>query len=134
MDEHLWQFVLSIDPFAKIDDVEEIQEINGWDLLITFRDGRKIFYDRYTGYYKKVHYDNINELTEEQEKREYAYRLRSLMGRAGVSQEELANRVNTYQSAISNYVSGKVAPNVIMARKIAKVLGYSIDDFFDYDH
>lgn len=134
MNEHLWQFVMQVDPFVKYDEVEEIKELNEWDLLITFANGRKVLFDRYTGYYKNVYYDNVNELTEEQEKREYAYRLRSLMGREGVSQEELANRVKTYQSAVSNYVSGKVTPNVIMARKIAKALGYSIDDFFDADY
>ena len=133
-EEYLWQYVMYINPFAKKEDVEEIKMVNEWDVLITFVDGRKYIFDTYTGYYKNVYYNNINELTEEQEKKEFAYRLRSLMGRRFINQEELAKRVGTSQVMISRYVRGETLPSIIMVRKIAKVLDYSIDDFFDRDY
>ena len=107
-----------------------MKELNEWDLLIIFKNGRKVIYDRFTGYYKDVFYDSIYELTEEQEKKEFAFRLRSLMGRRGISQDVLAESIDSTQSMISRYVRGETIPSVIVARKIAKVLDCSIDDLF----
>ena len=134
MNEYLWQYVIMIDPFATEDDISEIKELNEWDLLIKFRNGRKVLFDRFTGYYKNIFYENIKEITEEQEMREFSFRLRSLIGRKQVSQKELAERVGTSQVMISRYVKGDVIPSVLMVRKIAKALGYSMDDFFDKEY
>ena len=130
----LWQYVMQINPFTKREEVEEIKELNNWDLLITFVDGRRILYDRCTGYFKNISYNNITELTDEQEKAEFAYMLRSLMMRKHITQEEMANRINTSQTMISHYMNGRTIPNVIALRKIAKVLGCSKDDFFNKNY
>ena len=111
-------------------DIAELKELNEWDLLISFKDGRRVLYDRFTGYHKNIFYNNINELTEEQEKKEFAYRLRSLMKRKWITQEQLAEQLNTTQAMISRYVRGETMPSVLMVRKIAKALECSIDDFF----
>lgn len=132
--DRLWQYVMQINPFATKDDIEKIEELNDWDILIIFNDGRKVLYDKCTGYYKNISYDNINELTEEQEKKEFAYKLRSLMRRNYITQDELAARVNSSQIMISRYVSGKTMPSLIMGRKIAKVLNCSMDDFFNINY
>lgn len=130
----LWQYVLKYDPFATEDDVVGIKELNEWDLLIEFIDGKKILFDRFTGYYKNITFENIKELTDEQEKKEFAYRLRSLMGRNWVTQEQLSKKINVTQAMISRYVRGEAIPSAIVLRKIAKVLGCSMDDFFDRDY
>lgn len=135
MDEkYLWQYVMQINPFTKYDEVEEIKELNNWDLLITYKDGKKILFDRYTGYYKNISYGNINELSESQEKKEFAYMLRSLMGRNLITQEELAKRVDTSQVMISRYVRGETIPSATMLNKIAKAIGCSMDDFFNKNY
>ena len=87
-------------------------------------------FDRFTGYYQNIFYDSIDDVTPEQEKIEFSYRLRSLMGREGIGQEELANMIGTSQVMISRYVRGEVVPSIVVARKIAKALGYSLDEFF----
>lgn len=130
----LWQYIMQINPFTKREDIKEIKELNNWDLLITYKDGRRILYDRCTGYFKNISYDNINELTDEQEKAEFAYMLRSLMTRKHVTQEELAIRTNITQAMVSRYVRGETIPTAITLRKIAKVLGCSMDDFFNKNY
>ena len=133
-DNYLWQYVMQINPFATKDDVSEIKELNEWDLLITFSNGTKVLYDRCTGYYKNISYGDINELTEEQEKVELAYMLRSLMKRNFVTQEELAAKANITQAMVSRYVRGEAMPNAITLNKIAKVIGCSMDDFFNKNY
>lgn len=126
--------VLSVDPFAKQEDILEVRQLNEWDVLIEFKDGRKFVYDGFTKYHQAVYYDNINNITEEQEKRAFAHRLRVLMGRNRVSQEELAKEIGTSQTMISHYMNGKNLPTVITVRKIAKILNCSMDDFFPKDY
>lgn len=130
MNEYLMQYVNLIDPLATEDDVVELKELNEWDLIVEFADGRKVIYDRFTGYFKNIFYDNIGEITEEQEKKEFAYRLRSLMNRNRITQEQLSEKLNTTQAMISRYVRGETIPNVITLRKIANILDCSMDDFF----
>lgn len=125
-----WEYVLRIDPFATYEDIENIVEIDDWDLLVVFKDGRKIIYDRFNGYHKNIIHDNINELTEDQERKEFAYRLRSLMGRNKITQEMLADEINISRTMISRYVRGESVPSAIVLRKIAKILNCSMDDFF----
>lgn len=134
MDSFLWQYVMMISPFIKEEDVEEIKELNEWDLLISLKDGRKFLFDRFTGYHKNVYYNNINELTDEQEKREFGYRLRSLMGRKWVTQEQLAEKIHTTQAMISRYMRGETIPSALVLRKLAKALDCSMDDFFDRNY
>lgn len=130
MNKLLWQYVSKIDPFAEKRDVESIKELNEWDLLITFTTGRKVIFDKYTGYYKDIFYKDVNEITEEQEKKEFAYRLRSFMGRKMITQDQLAETINVSRVMISKYVRGEAMPSVIVAKKIANVLGCSLDDLF----
>lgn len=130
IDNNLWHYVLRYDPFAKKIDVISIEELNEWDLLIKFRDGKKVIYDRFTNYYNEIFYNSINELTEDQERKEFAYNLRNIMSRKYITQEQLANELNTSQVMISRYVRGESVPSAIVLRKIAKILNCSMDDFF----
>ena len=134
MDKYLWQYVMSVNPYTKPEDVLELKELNEWDLLITYANGKRILYDRCTGYFNTVFYDNVNEITEEQEKREFAYRLRSIMRHRGIIQEDLADMTGTSQVMISRYVSGESIPSAIKLNKIAKALRCSMDDFFYKDY
>ena len=130
MDEYLLYYVNCVDPFATMADVKEFRELSEWDLLIVFKNGRKVLFDKFTGYYKDVFYNSIQDITEEQEKREFSFRLRSLMGRKGITQDILADAIDSTQAMISRYVRGDSIPSVIVARKIAKVLDCTIDDLF----
>lgn len=134
MDNYLLYYINCVDPFATMEDVKELKELNEWDLLIVFKNDRRVIFDRYTGYYRDVFYNSINEITEEQEKKEFAYRLRSLMARNQITQESLAEAINTSQVMISRYVRGDTIPSVMVLRKISKLLNCSMDDFFYREH
>lgn len=132
LEEYL-EYVLRVDPLVKEEDIEEIKEINDWDLLISFKNGRKVIYDRFTNYHRNVFYDNVHELTDEQEKQEFAHRLRTMMKRKYISQEQLAELVGISRAMINRYMNGKALPSVLIVRKIVKVLDCSIDDLFYRD-
>lgn len=128
-----WGCVLRINPFATEDDIEDIIEIDEWDLLIIFKDGRRIVYDKFTNYHRTDR-PYTGELTDEQEKNEFKHNLLSIMSRKHVTQEELSELVGTSQTMISHYVSGRYMPSALMLRKMAKALKCSMDDFFYQSH
>lgn len=55
--------------------------------------------------------------------------LKELREEKGLSQTELAKRVNLKQTTISQYESGSRRPNLQMAKKLSDALGISLDDF-----
>jgi len=57
-------------------------------------------------------------------------KIRELRKAKKMKQAVLADRVGIFQSEISEIETGERKPNVYLARKIAKVLGKTIDDIF----
>ena len=47
-----------------------------------------------------------------------------------MKQSVLAKKVGVFQSEISEIETGERKPNIYLARKIAKALGYGIDEIF----
>lgn len=127
--EKYWYNVLKINPFVTRDDVEEIIEYNKWDIVIIFKNGQRYSYDTLTDYHRLIFYNDVAELTEEQEAREFARKLLKMMQRKWITQEELAERIGTSQTMISRYITGQCIPNYRVVVKIAKVLNCSTDAF-----
>ena len=129
MNEYPWHYALMIRPFVTKDDIEEIRELNRWDLMIIFKNGEKFIYDTLTNTHRLIFYENVNELTEEHEAKEFARKLLKMMQRRFITQEELAERMGTSQTMISHYITGRCIPNYRVVVKLAKVLNCMTDDF-----
>lgn len=118
-----------INPFATEDDLEEIIEINNYEILFVFKNGDKIIFDTLRHDWKGL-YSDEHDLTEEDCKRHFSNQLRRWLNRKHITQEELAERIGTTQPMISRYVNGSVLPSYFTLYKIAEVLECSIDDFY----
>lgn len=57
----------------------------------------------------------------------FAERLTELRKKKGISQEVLANELGTKGPAIGRYERGAAKPTIEVAKKIAKILGVSLD-------
>lgn len=104
------------------------EEVGSFELLAELDDGDILSYDDLYNSYRLLPKDSSN-LTEEECLREFGIRLRKLMIRKGVSQEELSDRTGITQAMLSRYITGKAAPSFYRIDKIAKALGCSIDEF-----
>lgn len=103
--------------------------VNEWDLLIELQNGDKFIFDSFRNIIFFDLYKN-DELTEDEEKREFTKNLKKLLDRKHMTQEELAHNLGVSQVTISNYINGKRIPDSITLKKIARALGCSTDDFF----
>ena len=57
-------------------------------------------------------------------------RMKEYRARTGMKQEELAALVGVRRETIGNLENGKYNPSLVLAWKIAKVLGAAIEDVF----
>lgn len=99
-----------------------------YELIVKLSDGTTVSYNDLNCTLRTLPNDCMC-MTEEECKREFGIRLHAIMAYEGVTQQELSERTNIDQSAISKYITGKVMPSLFTADKIAKALGWTIDAF-----
>ena len=64
-------------------------------------------------------------------KRRVGLRIKLARRRRGLSQEELAERIDRSTEAISSIERGRTLPNFVTLERLAKALGTPVRDFFD---
>ena len=107
------------------------KEVNSFDMVITLNDGSKVLYDDFNKTYRMLPND-ISNMSEDECKQEFAYRLKSRMQRRCITQQKLSEMTGIPQGTISRYMDGTNVPSFYKADKIAKALGCSVDDFRYY--
>ena len=116
-----------VDPFATEEDLEKVIWVSDDEVYFKFKDGRRRLYDVVLhgsmGFYPEGY-----KLTDAELKRSFKDRLYRLMAHKGITQEELAARADTSQVMISRYMTGRCIPSLVMASKIARALGCSVED------
>ena len=129
MNDYIMDHITHIDPFVTEDDILEATMINEYDLLVKFKDGRKYIYDTYHHTFSGFYPDNHN-LTDDEWNRSFKIRLRKIMSRAHIDQEELANRLGVTRITVNRWLNGHTIPNALMLKKISIALNCSLDEFF----
>ena len=62
-----------------------------------------------------------------------AQRLREILAEKGMTQKELARRLDTNTSSVSNWFSGKAVPSIVYLLTLSAVLEMPIEDIVVYD-
>lgn len=104
------------------------EEINGYDIIVTLKNGASIVYDDVDKSFRNLPKDS-NSMTESECRREFGIRLEKIMNRKRITQEELSYKTGISQGMISNYITGRNSPSFYNVDKIAKALGCSVDEF-----
>lgn len=103
------------------------------EILIHLDDGSQILYDYTDGAVRHLPASYLNrELTEEEWRREFVFRLRDKMKRTGTKQKDFDREHGISQASISQYVSGRSIPSFYTATKIAKELGCSVEELIRF--
>lgn len=122
-------------PTIKEDEIESFMYVSPYDIFIKFKNGQKYIYEQLENYLRPIHFKN-NNLSEEEFKKEFSYRLTTYMNRHYISQEEMGKRIGTSQTMLYRYCNGLVLPSMYKIQLIAEVLKYPLESFFyiDIDH
>ncbi|MBE0466468.1 MAG: helix-turn-helix transcriptional regulator [Candidatus Desulforudis sp.] len=59
-------------------------------------------------------------------------RLREFRSEAGLTQEQLADRLGVSRQTVISIENGRYNPSLILAYKIARAFSYRIEDVFDF--
>lgn len=129
------EYFMNQHPMIKEDDIESYMYVSPYDIFLKFKDGRKYIYDQPNNYLRYINYKNYI-LSEEEFKKEFSYRLRTYMSRHYITQEFMANKLNTTQVMINRYCNGLVIPSIYKIQLMANILRYPLESFFyiDIDH
>lgn len=104
------------------------EELNDFELVAKMSNGVTVLYDDIDHCFRRLP-TNSDDMTEEECRTEFGWRLRKIMFRNGITQEQLSERTGIAQSRISNYLRGKNSPTFYVVDRIAKALGCSVDEF-----
>lgn len=129
------KYFLNQHPAIDENEIESYMYISPYDIFIKFKNGHKCIYEELENYLRPVNFKN-NFLTEEEFKKEFAYRLRTYMDRHYITQEEMAQKIGTSQTMLYRYCNGLVLPSIYKIQLIANILKYPLESFFyiDIDH
>lgn len=109
-------------------DVVECKSFGPFDLLVKLKDGTAYSYSDLEHSIRKIPTD-ANEMTEQECRREFGYRLAQRLRLKGMTYEDLSKRTGISVNTIYNYISGKVSPTFYKVDRIARALDCSIDYF-----
>jgi ribosome-binding protein aMBF1 (putative translation factor) len=74
---------------------------------------------------------NWTDVDEEITRKEFGNNLLKMIPFSGMNSKDLAAEVGISTVMMSKYIHGKSTPNVLVARKLARALGCTVDELFD---
>lgn len=130
--DFLYKYVINNNPFINEEDILSYEALNEHDLLITYRNEKKEIYDTYNNTSRRINQPDSNNMDDSQMRLNFRRRLQTIMNRKWVTQDELAQRINSSQQMISRYLTGQSIPSALTIKKIADALDCNVNDFYDY--
>ncbi len=121
--------LMHIDPFKKEEDYFKIGWVSEYDLILYTLDHRVMHYDELIRGSRYLRYDpNDIRVTKEIFIGEFRRRLYDEMQRKNITQDIMAEMIDTTQPMISRYIKGESLPSSYMMDLISNVLGCSAED------
>lgn len=102
--------------------------LNDNEILVRLDDGTQILYDYILNGKRYIKYKG--KLTDEENKKEFRFRLRAMILHSGISQKDFAERIGITEVSLSRYLNGQRIPTFVILKKMANVLHCKVDDFY----
>lgn len=109
------------------EDVVRCYELTPYETVIELRNGNVIIFDD-TRKGVRLMVKDISKITEIEWRRMFGYRLRILIRAKNMTLAEFAEKIGTYQTAVSCYINGLTMPGLYTVHKMAQVLECTIDE------
>ena len=117
-----------------IDHVRSVRPRGERGIRVTLDDGTQYDYGSMdSGVRRVVSYSpsNITDITDENCRKSFIYRLSELMSTRGFNQKTLAEYTGLAVGSINKYLNGVSTPSLTAVRKIAYALGCTVDELID---
>ena len=124
--QHMMNHARHINPFITEDDIDKLEWINKFDILVKTKDGEVHIYDAMDRKKRFVKYSEP--LTEEEFIKEFGYGLRKALDRYYKTETDLADYLNIHRTTVNRYVNGLYLPNTYIFDKILKFFKIDINE------
>lgn len=124
--QHMMNYARHVNPFITEDDIDKLEWINKFDIVLKTTDGEVHIYDAMDRKTRFVKYSEP--LTEEEFTKEFGYGLRKALDRYYKTETELADYLKVHRMTISRYVNGLYLPDVYTLDKILKFFKIDINE------
>ena len=99
-------------------------------ITVKLDDNNMFEYDPMDNSIRQIYVDDVD-TDETIIRKAFGSNIQKMLPFSGMNQQELADKVGISRVMMSNYVRGKSVPSVIIARKIARALGCTVNELFD---
>ena len=105
------------------------------EIVVYYDDGIRCRYDSVNKTVYSIHpRTNDDEfINDDIYAKRFAWKLRSVVDSSGLSREEICERAEVSNAALSGYMNGKTMPTVLKVRKLARVLRCPVEDLLNVD-
>lgn len=103
------------------------------EITVKFDDGTKVIYNHIFKTMRNVVYGEDEQLSEEQWRKEFGFKLRDILADKGWSQGDLADRSGISRITIGKYLSGRASPSSYTVVTLARVLGCSVNELTEFN-
>lgn len=131
LDDRTYLAIMHINPFSSSENLKRFRWINDWDLAVEYTDGKRYLWDGFSGGSRLIKYDGP--LTRDEWEMEFRIRLNQQINRHYISQEVLAEKIQTTQPMVSRYTTGDVMPTAYVINQIANAIGCKYEDLIYKD-
>lgn len=112
---------------SKVDRVVAFKVLDPYNTLVKLDDGSQHIFNEETTVLRRL--PDPNYITDEEYRCELGRAIERAMHNRMISQVELSDITGIPQPTISSYIKGRINPSFHNLDKIAKALGYSMDEF-----
>ena len=103
----------------------------GMSVAVKLKDGAVYDYDPMDNSIRQVAVGTEYEDNDELVRKEFGANLQKMIPYTGLSKMEFAEKIGISNVMLCKYIRGNSSPSVVIARKIAKTLGCTIDELFN---
>ena len=99
-----------------------------------FNNGDKYLFDSVGDIVKRIGYPELDHITDELWKKEFARRLKKMTIRKGYYMRDVAEKLGVSENTMSRYMTGKTIPGAYTVKRLSEILDCSVQYLVDFDY
>ena len=115
-------------------DIVSRTKISDSECVFEFNNGDKYLFDSVGDIVKRIGYPELDHITDELWKKEFARRLKKMSIRKGYCMKDVAEKLRVSENTMSRYMTGKTIPGAYTVKRLSEILDCSVQYLVDFDY
>ena len=115
-------------------DIVSRTKISDSEYIFEFKDGDRYLFDFVGDVVRRIGYPELDYVTDELWKKEFARRLKKMAVRKGYCMRDVAEKLGVSENTMSHYMTGKTIPGAYTVKRLSEILDCSVQYLVDFDY